>query len=43
MKKKKPYESVEMSISLCEVDIVTMSDFLGEYDDKGTWKDTWFD
>ena len=43
MRQKKIYESVEMNIILFEADIVTLSDPMGEYDDKGTWKDTWLE
>ena len=43
MKEKRTYETLEMEICTFEEDIVTMSnDWQDQYDDKGTWKDTWF-
>ena len=43
MKKKRLYEQLEIAILMCEDDVITEStDWQEEYDDKGTWKDTWF-
>lgn len=38
---KKTYEYLEIDISMFESDVITTSDWQQQYDDTGTWKDTW--
>lgn len=39
MKGRIPYEEIKVDVLVCEEDVITTST---DYDDKGSWKDDWF-